>query len=366
MDGGSTDGTIEILKRYPHLSWRSEPDAGQADALNKALRCARGDIIAWLNADDLYLPGTLAFVQDFFAAHADIDLVFGEVDWIDENGRFLHHVATKAFIPKDALFENPITQPAAFFRRSLLEKTDYLRTDLHYLMDYEFWWRAYRHGKFAYVPRTLAQFRVSLQSKTSTRLERFALEHLRVLDDIFSNSQMSAEIGHLREQAHRRLTWWTGLALYRAGDRETGWAQCQTALGAHDIFERDQGYAVEMAVFTPFWMLQHPKVDWFEPLLADMVAHGYGSPALLRTLRSRFLVTRGFYAFDQSHDRRRSRRDLLRGVILDLRWLGNRGFWRRLAEATIPPRLHSPMNRLLRPLSMRSRTKTYATSTQEP
>ncbi len=362
MDGVSTDGTIDILARYTHLDWRSEPDAGQADALNKALRRTRGEIIAWINADDVYLPDTLAFVQDYFAAHPEIDLVYGEVDWVDETGRFVCHIDTKEFIPEEALFENPITQPAAFFRRSLLVRTGYLRADLHYLMDYEFWWRAYQCCRIAYVPKTLAQFRVSPHSKTSARLERFALEHLRVLDEIFLDVTLQARIGHLRDKAYRRLTWWAGLALYRAGEPETGWNECGKALEQHAILERDPDYAIEAVVFTPFAALQQPiDPDWLERLLSDMAYHGYGTPRFFRAARSRFLVTRGFYYFDQLHDRRQSRSDLLRGILLDAHWLGNRGLWRRLAEAAIPPKFHSTLNQFTRPLLVSGKVTTSPT-----
>ena len=123
FDGGSTDRTVDILKaRGNSISWTSEPDRGQADAVNKGIRATSGEIIGWLNSDDVYYPGAFAQVSAFFEAHADIDVVYGMADHIDRDGVAFEAYPTEPwdfFRLKDTCF---ICQPAVFFRRRIIEQ----------------------------------------------------------------------------------------------------------------------------------------------------------------------------------------------------------------------------------------------------
>lgn len=354
VDGRSTDGTVDILRRHSHLDWTSEPDDGQADAINKGFRRARGDIIAWLNADDLYLPGTLEFVGRFFREHPEVDLLYGEVDWIDEGGGFVCHVPSQPFDPAAALVENPIGQPAAFFRCRVLERAGYLRADYDYLMDYEFWWRIYRQCHIRFVPRTLAAFRISEHTKTGAHLEGFHLEHLRILREILEDEWHAVEVGHARDRAFRRIYWYAGLALYRAGRNSDGWDHCATALTRYGLLEHDRRYAVKAAAYVPFYHSCPPwSRAWFEPLLADIAASDACESRFIAQIHAHLLATRGFYYFDVHRDRRQARVDLWRALWHDARWRRNRGFWRRLAESTVPQALHPLMESAVRPFSGR-------------
>src|SRR5262249_50324954 len=103
VDGGSTDGTLQVLRRYAslaHLRWVSEPDYGQSDAINKGVGMVRGDVVGWLNADDLYYPGALAAIADAFARYPDADVVYGSGARIDEAGRVVKEVAAVPFDPR--------------------------------------------------------------------------------------------------------------------------------------------------------------------------------------------------------------------------------------------------------------------------
>lgn len=154
-DGGSTDGSLTIMDRYrEQLDWvSSEPDQGPASAINKGLRRATGDVIAWLNADDLYYPGTLRRVAAALQARPAAALGFGRCRIIDEQDREIRRSITRfkeAFFPVSSRFTiqsiNYVSQPAMFFRRQALEKAGLLREDLKAAWDYEFLLRLWQAG----------------------------------------------------------------------------------------------------------------------------------------------------------------------------------------------------------------------------
>lgn len=168
FDGASTDSTIDILKRSTSLkSWVSEKDKGQTDAVNKGIAATDGDLIGWLNSDDIYYPGTLAFILAFFAANPDIDVVYGMADHIDVND-----LAFEAYPTEPWNFERLketcfICQPALFFRRKLVEEHGLLDESLNYCMDYEYWLRLGKAGvRFAYLEKKLAGSRLYAENKT--------------------------------------------------------------------------------------------------------------------------------------------------------------------------------------------------------
>ncbi|RMI03372.1 MAG: glycosyltransferase, partial [Calditrichaeota bacterium] len=177
---GSTDGTLDILRRYEgRLQWRSEPDTGQANAINKGFRLSTGDIVAWLNSDDIYLPEALHHVARFFQQHPEVDVLYGDFWWIDAQGRKL---LARREIPFDAdilLYGlNYIGQPTVFFRRRVFDLAGYLDESLHYGLDWEYWLRiADRGGKFAHLPRFLAATRLHTTAKTVTAPAEMFAEH---------------------------------------------------------------------------------------------------------------------------------------------------------------------------------------------
>lgn len=169
MDGGSEDATVDILKSYgDRLYWVSEPDKGQTDAINKGLRLAEGDVVAYLNSDDVYLPGTLEKVVAVFEAHPEVEVVYGDFHAIDERGELIDRIKTIPYDPEILLYDaNYICQPASFYRRSLLEKIGVFDDSLRFLMDYEFFLRASKRGVvFRMIPEALAAIRFHSGCKT--------------------------------------------------------------------------------------------------------------------------------------------------------------------------------------------------------
>ena len=166
-DGGSQDETVEILRRYgDRLRWLSAPDGGQADAVNRGIALTQGEIIAWINSDDVYYPGALAAVQAVFGANPQVQVVYGDADHIDPADRLLSPYPTAAWNYqrlKDICF---LCQPAVFFRRRTIAQWGDLDASLHYCMDYELWLRYGQQTNFFYLPQKLAGSRLYAENKT--------------------------------------------------------------------------------------------------------------------------------------------------------------------------------------------------------
>jgi len=183
-DAGSTDESIEVIKRYRRQISHViiEPDDGPADAINKAFAIATGDILAWLNADDLYLPGTLRAIADAFMAEPQADLIYGEGWYIDEVGERIEpcRFVRRKFERRYLVNKDPILQPAAFWRRSLWVRVGDLDTSLRWVFDWEWFIRAHEVGQFRYLPRNLACYRVQPKALTRTGGLSRQLEHGRI------------------------------------------------------------------------------------------------------------------------------------------------------------------------------------------
>lgn len=170
MDGGSKDGTLEILQSYTgRLQWVSEPDGGQVDAINKGLQRTTGDILAYLNSDDVLMPGAVQQVVDFFAQHPDIAFVYGDALAIDEHERHYGLRANVQACDFDYLLHrgDPIVQPAAFWRRELWEAIGQFDGSYNFVFDYEYWLRAAQRYSLHYLQMPLAQERIHGTAKTS-------------------------------------------------------------------------------------------------------------------------------------------------------------------------------------------------------
>lgn len=166
MDGGSTDGSVEILQRYQeHFAfWTSEPDGGQSDALNRGFARATGTVLGWLNSDDLLLPGALYAVGTYFAAHPECHFLTGDGIFVNaDDTRQVFVAKAAAYTFADLLryyADNYLPQPAVFFSPEAFHRAGGLDTSLQYVMDVDLWLRMRQHFTLHYLPRRLAKMRL--------------------------------------------------------------------------------------------------------------------------------------------------------------------------------------------------------------
>jgi glycosyltransferase involved in cell wall biosynthesis len=198
VDGGSTDDTNEILKKWEdkyNLRWLSEPDEGQCDAVNKGFKLAKGEIIGWLNSDDVYFDTkVISHVVGKFEELKHVDVIYGNLAVIDKNGSILKLVRTFNWDYKRLLRINFIGQPATFFRRRVVLENQ-LDKNLHLSMDYEFWLRLGKSYNFARVDKVLAAFRVYECTKSFSNKHKHRLETKTIMTKYGQNFGLGYYIG---------------------------------------------------------------------------------------------------------------------------------------------------------------------------
>ena len=181
IDGGSVDSSVDIIKKYENqLSyWVSEKDKGQTHAINKGLRRATGELVNWLNSDDLLEPNALNIFSRAVLEHPDSDAYFGDYRAINASGDTIY-ARKSAPYSRNALFwgRQLSSQPSVFFKRSLLDRVGYLDETKHFCMDTEFWIRCTESGaKFTLIPESLGVTRVHCDTKTANLQNVLRNEH---------------------------------------------------------------------------------------------------------------------------------------------------------------------------------------------
>ncbi len=197
VDGGSSDGSVGIIERCADKLawWVSEKDSGQAEAINKGLRRAKGGIVAWLNSDDVYQPGAIAKAVAAFERNPDAGLVYGDLLSINSDGQPFNLQTFQSFTLNDLMAFNIIGQPTVFMRREVLEQAGTLDLSYHFLLDHHLWIRMASLAPLVYIPETLAAARFHAEAKNVARAASFGEEAFRLVRWMEGRSEL--------EQAYR-------------------------------------------------------------------------------------------------------------------------------------------------------------------
>jgi glycosyltransferase involved in cell wall biosynthesis len=183
VDGGSSDGSQNIIERYAArlACWKSEPDQGQTDAINKGFQLGKGEIFAWLNSDDTYLPQAVSRAVNYFLSYPEAGMVYGDANLIDERseiiGKFPARQTDYRRLRRGYVH---IPQQAAFFRSALWKRVGPLDPSFFFAMDYDLWVRISRLAPLRYIPQTWANFRLHSTGKTSVADDRCWPEMVRI------------------------------------------------------------------------------------------------------------------------------------------------------------------------------------------
>ena len=184
IDGGSTDGSVEIIRRYADrlAYWVSEPDRGQSEAINKGLRRATGEWVGWQNSDDTYYPGAFHDLAAAAAKHPQAGLIIGDMMLIDEHDSLLRDIRYVKPSYKALLAEGMVlTNQSAFWRSSVHPKIGLMNEGMHYSFDYEWFLRLTQHAEGVHVDRVWGALRLHGETKTSLQAQRFHEESQLIL-----------------------------------------------------------------------------------------------------------------------------------------------------------------------------------------
>ena len=185
VDGGSTDGSLEIIQKYASQLawWVSEKDSGQAEAVNKGFRRATGDIVGWLNSDDLYLPGAIAGAVAALAANPQVGLVFSDVESLDGASNRINVMRFGDWDLRDLMTFRIISEPGVFMRRSILVQTGLLDLSYHFLLDHKLWLSMGLLAPIQYVPGVCwAAARFHAAAKNVAQASAFGAEAYRIVE----------------------------------------------------------------------------------------------------------------------------------------------------------------------------------------
>ena len=300
VDGGSTDGTVEILKKYEgRLTWISERDRGQADAINKGFRMAKGEIVAWLNSDDTYLPGAICKVVRYFDAHPEIGMLYGEGYHIDEDGDIIERYYTEPFDYQRLSEICFICQPTVFIRAEIVRAVGPLDVRLHYCLDYDYWMRIAKRFRIGHFKEYLANSRLHTDTKTLSKRLEVHRENLQVVKKHYGQVPMR----WINAYVHVLLTEW--LMPKIQGIYEDGWASPRVKFslphdGNHYAYLILQGrcslYArpLPLSVIRGHHVLQKAVIDTEEFSLITCLRQEDGSTPSLEILEVKLSAEASF------------------------------------------------------------------------
>jgi glycosyltransferase involved in cell wall biosynthesis len=252
VDGASTDNSVEIIRKYAGRIhwWVSEKDDGQSDAVNKGMRRARGEIIGWLNSDDIYLPGTVSAAVTAFRSSPQAGVVYGDALAIDGNGKAFNLMHSRQYTLVDLMAFNIICQPAAFLRRPVLEQAGYLNPAYHLLMDTLLWMKMARLAPVVHVPQVWAAARYHDQAKNRTRGADYGREARVLIEDLKRESEFSEIIAANGKRIMAGVNRFDGFYLTDAGQPGEALRAYARSFGLHPPTALGDWKHIILAFFT--------------------------------------------------------------------------------------------------------------------
>lgn len=202
VDGGSNDGSIDIIRKYSGSLawWASEKDRGQADAINKGFSRAKGEVIAWINSDDYYVPGAVSNAVRALQVNPSAGMVYGKVQVVDEKDEVLNTLTYANWQLPDLMSFHIIGQPAVFMRRNILEKAGFLDLNYHFLLDHHLWLRMGLESSFQYIPNLWARAHYHEGCKNLAQAAEFGKEAWRIVEWMKSTPDFEPYLkGNLRK-----------------------------------------------------------------------------------------------------------------------------------------------------------------------
>jgi glycosyltransferase involved in cell wall biosynthesis len=337
IDGGSTDGSIEIIKEYaPWLAyWISEKDQGQSQAIRKGLEKSSGKFVAWLNSDDIYGPTSIFEAIRMLKDNEDTGFVYGDCVIIDEQSQRVDFWKTKQSDTRVLLLDgNQIPQQTVFMRKLVLDRIGGINPDLHFIMDYELWIRISCKSNFLYSPNITAFFRLHNSSKTVSQTPQFIDEHLWLINNLpeIDNILNDKE----RVEARRRVYIRGFIESLFSRDHLSASKYLESALS-------DQGYPFGSSNLLAQWILDHGSIDtrlvWDHPEVISLcltvinnINNKEKTKSLLRSCKSYVEMRQVFQGYE-AKNYMQVRHHIWKGLQLDPVWLRNKGVWSILAKS---------------------------------
>ena len=197
VDGGSTDGSVEMIRSWAEAKnsrlkwWVSEKDKGQADAINKGFSRASGEIVAWLNSDDIYMKGAVEKAVGIFKENPDVGLIYSDVFSIDAESKLINVMRYGDWDLRDLMEFNIIGQPGVFMRKQALEDAGYLDPEYNYLLDHHLWLRIASNNKIQHVNDFFAAARFHSEAKNVAQTEGFSKDAFRIVEWMKTDPELS-------------------------------------------------------------------------------------------------------------------------------------------------------------------------------
>lgn len=249
IDGGSQDGSLEILERYDDGIdyWESAPDQGQADAINKGLRRATGEVVAWLNSDDLYTAGAVHEAVAVLERRPDVGMVYGDGLMVDESLTLLDPHRYPQLDLVDLLSFEVLLQPAVFMRRSILEQVGYLNDDYHMVLDHDLWVRIASRAPVLHVDSFWALERSHPAAKTIAQAEVFVEEAERLIAHAKKDQRLAPVVRDHSARIHAGLDVFAARRLIDAGAHREAFGRLARAARRHPYTVTRYWYKVVQA-----------------------------------------------------------------------------------------------------------------------